>query len=327
MEPLSSCEQDNSPDCLIANFLHGSRNHTPNPTTYFVTTCHQDSESGHDALFSNRNIHNTAGFGPFDDNTGICYGISFFIGERKTHYNELKQYVFWPLASLEPAQTDTKIFQNFFDRFRFIMAYNPESYVIQYGKALMHMQKEAPDLPKQIGSFYKDVESLNKDVDALETLVKDTIHSAFIKNPAATIKEYYKYSLEGVLDVVMSVWNQILNENPHNVCDAIKNLPIEELKIEVAGDTIRMRVFRIGEGNDEERAEMTDIIFNKIIKNEIIFNQISNMFRQSKRPELVKRMNSIKNRSQEISNMLDAGTIHKAKCCPTIWNLIEKYVL
>lgn len=94
--------------------------------------------------------------------------------------------------------------------------------------------------------------------------------------------------------MVMTVCNQILDENPHNFCDAIKNLPIEELKIDVAGDMIRTRVFRIGEGNDEERAEMTNIIFNKIIKNETIFSQISNMFSQSKRPELVKRMNSIK---------------------------------
>lgn len=163
----SNCFTDNS-DIILTNscILRITAN---SHDIWRADKCHQLEYIG-----EHNDCDDTARPSNIYDYFGGRYGVSFFIGERKTHYNELKQYVFWPLASLEPAQTDTKIFQNFFDRFRFIMAYNPESYVIQYGKALMHMQKEAPDSLKQIGSFYKNVESLNKDVDALETLVKDT---------------------------------------------------------------------------------------------------------------------------------------------------------
>src|SRR5207245_11791016 len=96
-------------------------------------------------------------------------------------------------------------------------------------KSLIHMQKKAPNLPSLLQSFFTDVESLNNNVETFETLVNNTISNAFRKNPEAIIPEYYRYYFERVRDVAMSVWNQVLNENPHNVGEAISNLPIEYL--------------------------------------------------------------------------------------------------
>ena len=204
------------------------------------------------------------------------------------------------------------------------MVYNPLD-SIHRDKALMHMQKDAPNLPSHLQSFFTDVESLNNSVGTLETLVNNTISNAFRKNPEAIIPEYYRYYFERVRDVAMSVWNQVLNENPRNVGEAIKNLTIEDLRVEMHDNIIRLRGFLVGEGNDEEKATMRNIVFNKIIKNETIIEQILDL--NSRRPALNTRMNAIKHRANEISSKLENGTISRIKCCPTIWNLIEKYVL
>lgn len=186
------------------------------------------------------------------------------------------------------------------------------------------MRKDAPKLPDLIRTFFADIDSLNDSVDELETLVDNTIRDSFRKGPEA-VTEHYTYHFEAVLDVVMSVWNKILNENPQNVLDGIRNLPIEELQETRAQNIIRLRGFLIGEGKDEELTAIRDIVFNQIIKNEPIIERIYGLF--GRRPVLMKRIDEIKQGAGEISEMLESGTINTVKCCPTVWKLLEKYVL
>jgi hypothetical protein len=154
--------------------------------------------------------------------------------------------------------------------------------------------------------------------------VNNTIRDSFRKGPEA-ITEHYTYHFEAVRDVVMSVWNKILNENPQNVLDAIRNLPIEELQETREQNSLRLRTFLIGEGKQEELNAMREIVYNKIIKSEPIIEQILELFEH--RPVLIKRIDEIKQGAGEISEMLESGTINTVKCCPTVWKLLEKYVL
>lgn len=319
---MSCSVQGNYANYHIGAVFHCACNSTSDPTPHFITASSADHGTRYDSLFSNHNIDNPIGAGHFYDSISTCYGISFFITERKTHYRELDRHVFSPLASLQPAETPNN-FLNFFHRFRILVYQNPSN-SIHYPNALMHMRKDAPKLPDLIRTFFADIDSLNDSVDELETLVDNTIRDSFRKGPEA-VTEHYTYHFEAVLDVVMSVWNKILNENPQNVLDGIRNLPIEELQETRAQNIIRLRGFLIGEGKDEELTAIRDIVFNQIIKNEPIIERIYGLF--GRRPVLMKRIDEIKQGAGEISEMLESGTINTVKCCPTVWKLLEKYVL
>ncbi|MGB7954419.1 MAG: hypothetical protein WCF23_10585 [Candidatus Nitrosopolaris sp.] len=243
---LKSGAQSNRANSLIGHIRHCPCNRSPNPAAYFITSSScSDNQFRYDTLYSNCNICNPVNIGSFDYNASPCYGVAFFINERKAHYYELNEYVFSPLGVLQSAETTPTIFQNFFDRFRF-MVYHPLD-SIHRDKALMHMQKDAPNLPSHLQSFFTDVESLNNSVGTLEMLVNNTISNAFRKNPEAIIPQYYRYYFERVRDVAMSAWNQVLNENPRNVGEAIRNLTIEDLHlhVEMHENIIRLRGFLV----------------------------------------------------------------------------------
>jgi hypothetical protein len=290
-----------------------------------ASSSHCDSQSRYETVYPNCDLDHPVNTCLLYDYPSPCYGIPFFINERKTHYSELNQFVFRPLASMAVTEMDTRTGDNFFNRLRLdAMVYDPRD-IIHYGKALMHMQKDARTLPDQIESFFTCVSALNSRVDDLERLVNETIRNAFRKNPDSIVVEYYTYSFDNVRSVILSVWNQIMNENPQNISEAITNLPTSELKIEMKNNTIRLRGFLIVEEiNDDEETAIIDIVL-KIIKNETFIEQILGLIKD--RTTLNNKMNTIRNRSNEISSMLESGTINKVKCCPTIWNLIEKYVL
>jgi hypothetical protein len=185
------------------------------------------------------------------------------------------------------------------------------------------MKKDAPELPNLITSFFRDLKSLNDSVKALETFVNDTIRNSFRRQSGA-ISEEYRFYFECVHDVIIAVWNRILDENPNNIEEAVRNLPITELREDRSGSGIRLRGFLIGEGSDEEKTQMRDIVFS-IIKNEFMVEQIPNSL--VSRLNLINRMDPIRNRATEMSDALENGTITKARCCPTIWSLIERYAL
>jgi hypothetical protein len=308
------------------SIVYCAGNNTTNyATPNIASSSHCDSQSRYDTVYPNCDLDHPVNTCLFYDYPGTCYGIPFFINERKTHYSELNQFVFRPLAYMTAEEIDTNMGNNFFNKLRLnCMVYDPRD-IIHYDKALMHMQKDAPTLPDQIQSFFTSVRALNSRVDDLERLVDETIRNAFRKNPDSIVAEYYMYSFNNVHSVVLSIWNQIINENPRNISEAITNLPTSELKVEMKNNMIRLRGLLIVEGiKDDEEKAVIDIVLS-IIKNETFIEQIHGLIQD--RTTLNNRMNTIRNRSNEISSMLESGSINKVKCCPTIWNLIEKYVL
>jgi hypothetical protein len=300
-----------------------ARDHTTGSTSASQYPRHK-GQHGELDLREGYYVRDTDHPGPSDNNSSFCYGIAFFIQERKAHYTELNQRVFQPLTFLQPPNIDTQNHRNFFERLRLadLSTYNPQN-SIHYHKAVMHMKKDVPDLPNMISSFFRDLKSLDNSVNKLETFVNDTIHNSFRKQSGA-IHEEYRFYFECVYDVVIAVWNQILNENPNNIENAVRNLPITELREDRSGNAIRLRGFLIGEGNDEEKTKMRDIVFS-IIKNEFMIEEVPNSL--VSRLNLIDRMDPIRSRATEMSDALGNGTITKARCCPTIWSLIERYAL
>lgn len=216
--------------------------------------------------------------------------------------------MFGPLAYIKAEEIDTNMENNFFNRLRLnCMVYDPRD-IIHYDKALMHMQKDAPTLPDQIQSFFTSVRALNSRVDDLERLVDETIRNAFRKNPDSIVAAYYMYSFNNVHSVVLSIWNQIINENPRNISEAITNLPTSELKVEMKNNMIRLRGLIVEGIKDDDEKAVIDIVLS-IIKNETFIEQIYGLIQD--RTTLTNRMNTIRNRSNEISSMGGSGSINK----------------
>jgi hypothetical protein len=67
------------------------------------------------------------------------------------------------------------------------------------------------------------------------------------------------------------------------------------------------------------------ILKEKILKNEIILKTLIEL--SLSKVKLVNTINTFSDTGQEISNTIINGTFKKAKCCPTFWNLVEKYIL
>jgi hypothetical protein len=100
------------------SIIYYASNNSTNSAPPSISSSHCDTQSRHDTVYPNCDLDHPVNPRLFYDYTSPCYGIPFFINERKTH-SELNRFVFKPLASMTTVEiVDTMVGDNFFNRLR-----------------------------------------------------------------------------------------------------------------------------------------------------------------------------------------------------------------
>jgi hypothetical protein len=81
----------------------------------------------------------------------------------------------------------------------------------------------------------------------------------------------------------------------------------------------------LAEGDELKLQAIITILKEKILKNEKITQSLFELVHS--RARLIDRIIEVSTAEKEISNTIRIETFKKAKCCPTLFSLIEKYIL
>jgi hypothetical protein len=274
---------------------------------------------------SDRNCPNSVGL---NNNTfSFGYSIGFFINERKNHYTNLDRVVFSPLWHLSMQIQHAVRFETL----RLGLSLPTSS--IHYDNAQLHMLKNAPNLPNQIRQFSSDLITYNNDIHLFSESINQTIREAFRKPSDALVIRYYEYNVANVRDTAISAWNEIIDPNINELLITQARLDnylsdVQKYAVDINRDSgiLRVNALNIADGLYDDLQNIVAILSNNIIKNNTLFATLLSLVQR--RTTLVGIANDIGSASQEISDMIqNESYTTKAKCCPTLWGLIEKYIL
>jgi hypothetical protein len=88
---------------------------------------------------------------------------------------------------------------------------------------------------------------------------------------------------------------------------------------------LRLNELLIGEGNSDDRQNMKQIVNDLVMNEQILENYVQLL---QNRIDLNKKTSEVRRLAFEIVKPIQNGDYDtKAKCCPTIWSLLRKYVL
>jgi hypothetical protein len=266
----------------------------------------------------------TSSIGNYHNYFGLGYSIPFFINERKAHYAQLDRYVFRPLAGMPLMISQRRAFET--------LPLSPHlsepTNSIHYSHARLHMEKNkrARNVPTQIGELIGNLDTYNNDVQTFYTLVNLTI-DRLTSIPGVQV------SFENIHTMVVSCWNQIIQDPSNNdivtlrarLIDLTNNRTRYNVNINRENNLFRLNDLLIGEGQPNDLARLEQIIRENIIINNILLSNLLGLL--GTRTILMNIINEISDTSREISDTIQAGTFRKARCCPTIFTLFDKYIL
>jgi hypothetical protein len=172
----------------------------------------------------------------------------------------------------------------------------------------------------------RDLQVYNNDVNDFRQLVNQAID-------VLTWFPNMEVNFGHIHTVVISSWNQVIQDPNNNDIVTVRarlndltNDP-ERYHVEITEDNdfFRLNDLLIAVGPIHNVSQIELVLRQNIIQNNTLLMNLLGLIHR--RVELFNTINDISNMAREISGTIQNETFRKAKCCPTFWSLVEKYIM
>lgn len=262
---------------------------------------------------SSSNIHNYS---------GLSYGLSFFLDERRKHYKKLNKLIFSELISLKNNGS------NQFGLFEYLRLKTCHLSTYAYKDAVLHLKKHNQDLPELIENVLQGINTHNSKVNELYEIILNHIDEYFLSQSDSPISRI-SFIPDNIKTQALGIWYDSVKSitNITNIQEISKNIDkqVEKLPTENRADNTELYInsMIIGKG-DKNSADRIRTSFITLLKNEEILKKLVYLVNRS--PSLNKDVDYIVNNVKEISESIKQKYYNeKLSCCPSILKLLHKY--
>jgi hypothetical protein len=245
--------------------------------------------------------------------------LPFFVKERKEHYRILNGNIFLPLTDL----IDHRETSRSLDLLKFDVSIPP--FTTLYHTAELHMEKDHPGLSESIKLLANNKREHNSQVDRLYILIDNIIRNSFGQY---NIVDY------NVRDLFIDYWRMFLSNtkdefyDSDKVKDGFKKYIHNIIQIKINPDnSLQIGSDKIIAYADNKGIlkEIEKIFVNDVLENDKIIIIITNIL--NNKIKLTTDAETIRSMATDISHMIDSDYYKtKAKCCPTGWTLLRRYI-